>query len=105
MTASLVHACRQAGVWDERVLDAVRAVDRTAFLPSAQKRSATRDAPLPIGDGQTTSQPSLIDCWKYRGQDMSLEELERPPARRRAGTTFEGLQSSPPARTCSGALS
>ena len=60
MTASLVHACRQAGVEDERVLDAVRAVDRTAFLPSAQKRSATRDAPLPIGDGQTTSQPSLI---------------------------------------------
>lgn len=60
VTASLVHACRDAGVRDDRVLDAVREVDRAAFLPRGQQRQATRDAPLPIGEGQTTSQPSLI---------------------------------------------
>lgn len=39
---------------------AVRAVRRDDFLTAEQKRHAGEDVPLPIGQGQTTSQPSLV---------------------------------------------
>lgn len=42
-------------VW--RVMDEV---DRAAFLPAAQRRFAVADLPLPIGHGQTNSQPSTV---------------------------------------------
>jgi protein-L-isoaspartate(D-aspartate) O-methyltransferase len=48
------------GVRDARVLAAVHAVPREAFLEPEQRRFAWEDRPLPIGYGQTTSQPSLI---------------------------------------------
>ncbi len=48
------------GVRDARVLAAVDAVPREAFLEPEQRRFAWEDRPLPIGYGQTTSQPSLI---------------------------------------------
>jgi protein-L-isoaspartate(D-aspartate) O-methyltransferase len=35
-------------------------IARAAFLPPAQRANAARDQPLPIGAGQTTSQPSLV---------------------------------------------
>lgn len=56
----LVAAAREAGVDDPRVLAAVARVPRASFVPEDQRRSADTDRPLPIGDGQTTSQPSLI---------------------------------------------
>ena len=56
----LVAAARAAGVTDPRVLDAVAAVPREAFVPAHARAEAQRDRPIPIGSGQTTSQPSLI---------------------------------------------
>ncbi|MDX1620354.1 MAG: protein-L-isoaspartate(D-aspartate) O-methyltransferase, partial [Nitriliruptorales bacterium] len=50
----------RAGVRDERVLEAVRDIDRATFLPAGEERARDLDRPVPIGHGQTTSQPSLI---------------------------------------------
>ena len=44
----------------ERVLEAMAAVPRKAFLPKAQRFFAPADTPLPIGHGQTNSQPSTV---------------------------------------------
>jgi protein-L-isoaspartate(D-aspartate) O-methyltransferase len=57
---SLVRAARGQGVTDHRVLEAVRAVRRAAFVPAALRDEAGYDYALPIGRAQTTSQPSLI---------------------------------------------
>jgi protein-L-isoaspartate(D-aspartate) O-methyltransferase len=44
----------------ERVAAALRAVPRRLFLPEAQQANADADQPLPIGHGQTNSQPSTV---------------------------------------------
>jgi protein-L-isoaspartate(D-aspartate) O-methyltransferase len=48
------------GVRSEKVLDAMRKVPRERFLPNGQGVWAYDDAPLPIGDGQTISQPYIV---------------------------------------------
>lgn len=48
------------GVHDERVLDAMRRVAREAFVPEHLRKSAYSDQPLPIGEGQTISEPYII---------------------------------------------
>lgn len=48
------------GVRDDRVLDAMRRVPRWEFVPPEMRRSATEDRPLPIGNGQTISQPYIV---------------------------------------------
>ena len=48
------------GVRDERVLAAMRAVPRHAFVPPDQQAFAYDDGPLPIGHGQTISQPYIV---------------------------------------------
>lgn len=45
---------------DVRVLDAIRRVDRTLFVPGDLKSSADLDQPLPIGYSQTISQPYIV---------------------------------------------
>jgi protein-L-isoaspartate(D-aspartate) O-methyltransferase len=57
---SLVERAAALGVADQRVLEAMRQIPRVAFVPPAARLIANRDAPIPIGHGQTTSQPSLI---------------------------------------------
>ncbi len=47
-------------VKDKAVLEAMRNVPRHLFVPQKQLRFAYRDHPLPIGYGQTISQPSLV---------------------------------------------
>ncbi|NYG05842.1 protein-L-isoaspartate(D-aspartate) O-methyltransferase [Phycicoccus badiiscoriae] len=44
----------------ERVAEAMQAVPRLAFLPLDQRPHSERDAPLPIGHGQTNSQPTTV---------------------------------------------
>jgi protein-L-isoaspartate(D-aspartate) O-methyltransferase len=44
----------------EPVLEAMRAVPRHSFIPTALLAQAYEDHPLPIGYGQTISQPSLV---------------------------------------------
>lgn len=48
------------GVSDPKVLDAMYNVERHLFVPENVRLYAYRDQPLPIGDGQTISQPSLV---------------------------------------------
>ncbi len=48
------------GVKDEAVLAAMRSVPRHAFVPESHRQHAYDDRPLPIGDGQTISQPFLV---------------------------------------------
>jgi protein-L-isoaspartate(D-aspartate) O-methyltransferase len=48
------------GVHDPRVLDALRAVPRHRFVPPDLTGEAYDDGPLPIGHGQTISQPYIV---------------------------------------------
>ena len=48
------------GVSDARVLSAMRDVPRDAFVPAPLKDDAYEDRPLPIGEGQTISQPYIV---------------------------------------------
>jgi protein-L-isoaspartate(D-aspartate) O-methyltransferase len=48
------------GVKDERVLGAMRTVPRHEFVPDDQVDRAYQDRPLPIGEGQTISQPYIV---------------------------------------------
>jgi protein-L-isoaspartate(D-aspartate) O-methyltransferase len=57
---SLVAAALAAGVRDERVLEALRAIPRAAFVPEHLVDLADVDEPLPIPHGQVTTQPSLV---------------------------------------------
>jgi protein-L-isoaspartate(D-aspartate) O-methyltransferase len=50
----------QRGVGDPRVLDALRAVPREQFVPPDQAAHAYEDRALPIGLGQTISQPYMV---------------------------------------------
>ena len=45
---------------DERVIDAMRRVPREEFVPADCKHLAYDDIPLPIGEGQTISQPYMV---------------------------------------------
>ena len=47
-------------VGDKNVLTAMRVVPRHVFVPEARRRQAYRDSPLPIGHGQTISQPYIV---------------------------------------------
>ncbi len=48
------------GVRNRAVLDAMRTVPRHLFVPESLRRSAYEDHPLPIGHGQTISQPYIV---------------------------------------------
>ncbi|MBN1593950.1 MAG: protein-L-isoaspartate(D-aspartate) O-methyltransferase [Candidatus Coatesbacteria bacterium] len=48
------------GIKDKSVLKAMRTVERHRFVPEAQQSSAYNDYPLPIGEGQTISQPYIV---------------------------------------------
>ncbi len=51
---------RARGVADPRVLEAMLAVPREAFVPEEQSARSYEDAALPIADGQTISQPYIV---------------------------------------------
>ena len=51
---------RARGIADERVLAAMAAVPRELFLPESMRRYAYEDGALPIGHGQTVSQPFIV---------------------------------------------
>jgi protein-L-isoaspartate(D-aspartate) O-methyltransferase len=51
---------RRRGIVDERVLSAMEAVPREAFLPARLRRRAYSDSALPIGEDQTISQPWIV---------------------------------------------
>ena len=51
---------RRRGVTDKRVLKAMEMVPRELFVPRQVRNMALMDAPLPIGGGQTISQPYIV---------------------------------------------
>jgi len=51
---------RSRGITNPRVLGAMREIPRHLFIPPPYDRSAYEDTPLPIGNGQTISQPYIV---------------------------------------------
>ncbi len=58
--AMVERQLRRRGITDERVLEAMRCVPRELFVPPDQRAHAYDDGALPIGDGQTISQPFVV---------------------------------------------
>jgi len=56
----LVMELRSAGVTDTRVLSAIERIPREEFTPPSFRDQAYEDTALPIGHGQTLSQPSVV---------------------------------------------
>jgi protein-L-isoaspartate(D-aspartate) O-methyltransferase len=65
---------RQRGIRSPRVLDAMSSVPRHLFVPAQLLANAYRDEPLPIGEGQTISQPFMVAAM---AEALSLEGSER----------------------------
>jgi protein-L-isoaspartate(D-aspartate) O-methyltransferase len=74
---ALVAAARDAGVRDERVLEAIAAVPRLDFVPPEFADRADLDAPIPIPHAQVTTQPSLVarmvEALALQGDERVLE--------------------------------
>ncbi len=68
---------RARGIRDERVLAAMAAVPRELFVPPGLRAEAYADHALPIGHGQTISQPYIValmvESLALRGQETVLE--------------------------------
>ncbi len=58
--AMVEHKIAGRGVRSSTVLEAMRTVPREAFLPEHLREFAYEDAPLPIAEGQTISQPYIV---------------------------------------------
>jgi protein-L-isoaspartate(D-aspartate) O-methyltransferase len=73
---ALVELLRD-GVRDERVLAAIAAVPRDAFVPPDQRHRAWENTSLPIGGGQTISQPFVVarmcEALELRGNETVLD--------------------------------
>jgi protein-L-isoaspartate(D-aspartate) O-methyltransferase len=65
------------GIRDVRVLDAMRRVPREIFVPEEHRSRAYADQALPIGEGQTISQPYMVaimtEALGLRGGERVLE--------------------------------
>ncbi|WP_145522594.1 protein-L-isoaspartate(D-aspartate) O-methyltransferase [Yersinia rohdei] len=57
---TLLMLLRQQGIADERLLQAVEAVPRERFVDEALAHKAYENTALPIGSGQTISQPYMV---------------------------------------------
>jgi protein-L-isoaspartate(D-aspartate) O-methyltransferase len=68
---------RARGISDPRVLDAMLRVPRHEFVPEPLRAEAYEDHPLPIGDGQTISQPYVVavmlEALQLTASDIVLE--------------------------------
>jgi len=65
------------GIRGERVLEAMEKVERHRFVPNDLKPNAYDDEPLPIGSGQTISQPYIVaymtEVLELKGEERVLE--------------------------------
>ena len=75
--ARLVEELRDKGIKDLRVLHAIATVPRHRFVPDTLRHRAYEDSALPIGAGQTISQPWVharsLELLRLRGSDRVLE--------------------------------
>lgn len=70
----VVRQIERRGISDERVLDAMGVVPRHEFVPSEARIHAYDDRPLPIGFGQTISQPYIV---AFMAEHLLLESSYR----------------------------
>ena len=65
------------GIKDKRLLNVMRKIPRHLFVEEALRNQAYNDYPLPIGEGQTISQPYIValmtEALELKGQEKVLE--------------------------------
>jgi protein-L-isoaspartate(D-aspartate) O-methyltransferase len=73
----LAELLSRSGIHDQHVLGAIARLDRSDFVPEGSRRVAGQDRPLPIGHGQTISQPYVVafmtQALELRGSERVLE--------------------------------
>ena len=67
----LIMGLRQQGITDTKVLAAVERVPREEFVPPAFHHQAYENTALPIGEGQTISQPTVV---AFMTQELELTD-------------------------------
>src|SRR5262245_13407821 len=67
------HQIRARGIINQAVLEAMLKVPRHRFVPAEYLTSAYEDTPLPIGEGQTISQPYIV-AYMTEAADISENE-------------------------------
>ena len=72
--AAYTHGLTGRQHFSDRVMEAMRNVPRDAFVPENMKSHAFENRPLPIGEGQTISQPYIV---AYMLQALKLNKDER----------------------------
>ena len=68
------HQLKGRGIKDSKVLDAMRKIDRSLFIPDDVKEYAYKDGPLPIGGEQTISQPYIV---AYMAEILKLSPADK----------------------------
>ena len=71
---TLAELLYQEGVRNQQVLNAIAATPRELFLPDALKHKAYQNTALPIGQGQTISQPYIV----ARMTELLLDAANQP---------------------------
>jgi protein-L-isoaspartate(D-aspartate) O-methyltransferase len=71
MVAAQIEA---RGIKDKRVIEALRRVPRHLFVPQELRPQSYNDEPLPIGEGQTISQPYIV---AYMTEALALKGNEK----------------------------
>ncbi len=75
--ARLIATLRKQGITSERVLTAIAEVPREDFLPTGLRSKAYKNVALPIGHGQTISQPYIValmtQALHLQGDEIVLE--------------------------------
>lgn len=68
---------KRRDIYDRRVIDALQTVPRHCFIPEEHRHLAYVDGPLPIGNGQTISQPYIValmtQLLQLKGDETVLE--------------------------------
>ena len=65
---------KSRGIKDEKVLAAMQKVERHLFVPPAYRNQAYEDYPLPVGEGQTISQPYIV---AYMTEALDLKKKDK----------------------------
>lgn len=71
---SLSRELAERGIQDERVLRAIASLDRSRFVPPRLADQALADQPIPIGHGQTISQPFIVG---FMSQALDVQPGEK----------------------------
>jgi len=70
----LAELLQARGIDDERVLSAIASLSRADFVPEESREESVSDNPIPIGFGQTISQPYIV---AFMSQALQLQGGER----------------------------